>query len=296
MKQRAVLNESRVPLQGAYTMSAIREMVGSWRLTHQTVALVPTMGNLHTGHLSLMEDASSRADRVVCSIFINPAQFAPEEDFSLYPRTLAEDEALLAEQGIVDLVFAPEERDVYPFGVENMVGVTMPELSSQLCGASRPGHFDGVASVVLRLINIVSPDILILGEKDYQQFVLLERMIKDLQLPIQVESTPIQREKDGLAMSTRNQYLTADERRIAPKLHAELERVRNSLREGDQDYQAVEARASLALETAGFDPDYVEVRCAADLGRPNGMGSCEGLIVVAAAWLGRARLIDNVRV
>ena len=296
MKQRVVLNESRVPLQGAYTMSAIREMVGSWRLTHQTVALVPTMGNLHKGHLSLMVDARSRADRVVCSIFVNPAQFGPEEDFSLYPRTLAEDEALLAKQGIVDLVFAPEERDVYPFGVENMVGVTMPELSSQLCGASRPGHFDGVASVVLRLINMISPDVLILGEKDYQQFVLLKRMIKDLQLPIQVVSAPIQREKDGLAMSTRNQYLTADERRVAPKLHAELERVRNLLREGDQDYRAVEAQASLALETAGFDPDYVEVRRAADLSKPNGMESCEGLIVVAAAWLGRARLIDNVRV
>ena len=296
MKQRVVLNESRVPLQGAYTMSAIREMVGSWRLTHQTVALVPTMGNLHKGHLSLMVDARSRADRVVCSIFVNPAQFGPEEDFSLYPRTLAEDEALLAEQGIVDLVFAPEERDVYPFGAENMVGVTMPELSSQLCGASRPGHFDGVASVVLRLINMVSPDVLILGEKDYQQFVLLKRMIKDLQLPIQVVSAPIQREKDGLAMSTRNQYLTADERRVAPKLHAELERVRNLLREGGQDYRAVEAQASLALETAGFDPDYVEVRRAADLSKPNGMESCEGLIVVAAAWLGQARLIDNVRV
>ena len=296
MKQRVVLNESRVPLQGAYTMSAIREMVGSWRLTHQTVALVPTMGNLHKGHLSLMVDARSRADRVVCSIFVNPAQFGPEEDFSLYPRTLAEDEALLAEQGIVDLVFAPEERDVYPFGAENMVGVTMPELSSQLCGASRPGHFDGVASVVLRLINMVSPDVLILGEKDYQQFVLLKRMIKDLQLPIQVVSAPIQREKDGLAMSTRNQYLTADERRVAPKLHTELERVRNLLREGGQDYRAVEAQASLALETAGFDPDYVEVRRAADLSKPNGMESCEGLIVVAAAWLGRARLIDNVRV
>ena len=296
MKQRVVLNESRVPLQGAYTMSAIREMVGSWRLTHQTVALVPTMGNLHKGHLSLMEDASSRADRVVCSIFVNPTQFGPEEDFSLYPRTLAEDEALLAEQGIVDLVFAPEERDIYPFGAENMVRVAMPELSSQLCGASRPGHFDGVASVVLRLINMVSPDALILGEKDYQQFVLLERMIKDLQLPIQVVSAPIQREKDGLAMSTRNQYLTADERRVAPKLHAELERVCNLLREGDQDYRAVEAQASLALADAGFEPDYVEVRRAIDLGKPNGMEPYEGLIVVAAAWLGRARLIDNVRV
>lgn len=289
------MDEPRVPLQGAYTNSAVREMVGSWRLTHRTVALVPTMGNLHEGHLSLMRHAREHADRVVCSIFVNPTQFGPNEDFSAYPRTLAEDEALLAKQGLVDLVFAPEDRDVYPFGVENAVKVAMPELSTELCGATRPGHFDGVASVVLRLLNIVCPDVLVLGEKDYQQLILLERMIRDLQLPVQVVPGSIKREADGLAMSTRNQYLSADERRVAPRLHAELERVGKALREGEQDYRALETRASLALEAAGFDPDYVEVRRAVDLGKPNGE-SGDGLIVVAAAWLGRARLIDNVRI
>jgi len=277
-------------------MSAMRELVGSWQLTHRVVALVPTMGNLHEGHLSLMRRAREHADRVVCSIFVNPTQFGPDEDFSAYPRTLAEDEALLAEQGLVDLVFAPEETDVYPFGVENAVTVAMPELSNQLCGASRPGHFDGVASVVLRLLNIVTPDVLVLGEKDYQQLILLERMVRDLQLPVQVVSTSTQREEDGLAMSTRNRYLSAEERRLAPKLHAELERVREALKDGERDYRALETHASVALEEAGFDPDYVEVRRAIDLGKPNGVTLDDGLIVVAAAWLGKARLIDNVRI
>jgi len=290
------MDEPRVPLQGAYTTSVIRELVGSWRLTHQTVALVPTMGNLHEGHLSLMSLASAHADRVVCSIFVNRTQFGPNEDFTAYPRTLAEDEAMLAEQGLVHLVFAPEEADIYPYGVENAVKVAMPALSTELCGANRPGHFDGVASVVLRLLNIVAPDVLVLGEKDYQQLILIQRMIRDLQLPVQVVPASIQREQDGLAMSTRNQYLNAEERQIAPRLHAELERVREALREGERDYRALETRASLALEAAGFDPDYVEVRRAIDLGKPNGVESGDGLIVVAAAWLGRARLIDNVRI
>ena len=290
------MDEPRVPLQGAYTTSAMRELVGSWRLTHRVVALVPTMGNLHEGHLSLMRRAREHADRVVCSIFVNPTQFGPDEDFSAYPRTLAEDEALLAEQGLVDLVFAPEETDVYPFGVENAVKVAMPELSNELCGASRPGHFDGVASVVLRLLNIVTPDVLVLGEKDYQQLILLKRMVRDLQLPVQVVSTSTQREEDGLAMSTRNRYLSAEERRLAPKLHAELERVREALKDGEQDYRALETHASVALEEAGFDPDYIEVRRAIDLGKPHGVTSDDGLIVVAAACLGKARLIDNVRI
>ena len=284
-----------MPLQGAYTASAVRELVGSWRLTHRTVALVPTMGNLHEGHLSLMKHACAHADRVVCSVFVNRTQFGPTEDFSAYPRTLAEDEALLAEQGLVDLVFAPEERDVYPYGVSSAVKLAMPELSTQLCGASRPGHFDGVASVVLRLLNIVSPDVLVLGEKDYQQLILLKRMVRDLQLPVQVVSGSIQREEDGLAMSTRNQYLSAAERRVAPQLHAELQRVRRALKDGERNYRALETRASRALQAAGFDPDYVEVRRAADLGKPNGE-THDGLIVVAAAWLGRARLIDNLRI
>ena len=290
------MDEPRVALQGAYTTSAIRELVGAWRLTHQTIALVPTMGNLHEGHLSLMQVARAHADRVVCSVFVNPAQFGPDEDYSAYPRTLAEDEVLLEEQGVVDLVFAPEEEDIYPFGVEAAVKVAMPKLSGELCGAARPGHFDGVASVVLRLLNIVTPDVLVLGEKDYQQLVLLARMVRDLQLPVQVVPGSIQRERDGLAMSSRNRYLSDDERQVAPKLHVELERVRDALQEGERDYRALEMRATHALEAAGFDPDYVEVRRAIDLSKPNGIKSGDGLVVVAAAWLGGARLIDNLRV
>ena len=291
------MDKQGVPLQGAYTTKAVRELVGSWRLTHQTVALVPTMGNLHEGHLSLMNVAREHADRVICSVFVNPTQFGAGEDFSAYPRSLADDEALLAGQGMVDLVFAPDEKDIYPFGVEAAVRVSVPQLRGELCAASRPGHFEGVASVVLRLLGIVAPDVMVLGEKDYQQLVVLRRMVRDLQLPVQVVAGSIQRERDGLAMSSRNRYLSADERRAAPKLHGELKRVRKALRQGEQDFRTLEAQASRALQAAGFDPDYVEVRRAGDLSRPNGLDSVgDDLIVVAAAWLGKARLIDNLRI
>ena len=291
------MDKQGVPLQGAYTTKAVRELVGSWRLTHQTVALVPTMGNLHEGHLSLMNVAREHADRVICSVFVNPTQFGAGEDFSAYPRSLADDEALLAGQGMVDLVFAPDEKDIYPFGVEAAVRVSVPQLRGELCAASRPGHFEGVASVVLRLLGIVAPDVMVLGEKDYQQLVVLRRMVRDLQLPVQVVAGSIQRERDGLAMSSRNRYLSAAERRAAPKLHGELKRVRKALRQGEQDFRTLEAQASRALQAAGFDPDYVEVRRAGDLSRPNGLDSVgDDLIVVAAAWLGKARLIDNLRI
>ena len=286
-----------VPLQGAYTTKAVRELVGSWRLTHQTVALVPTMGDLHRGHLSLMKIAREHADRVICSIFVNPIQFGVGEDFASYPRSLAEDESLLAEQGLVDLVFAPDEKDIYPYGLDAAVKVSVPQLSNELCAANRPGHFEGVASVVLRLLGIVAPDVMVLGEKDYQQLVLLRRMVRDLQLPVQVVGGSIQRERDGLAMSSRNRYLSAAERRKAPRLHDELKRVREALRQGARDFRALEAQASQALQAAGFDPDYVEVRRARDLSRPNGLESAgDDLIVLAAAWLGKARLIDNLRI
>ncbi len=286
-----------VPLQGAYTTKAVRELVGSWRLTRQTVALVPTMGNLHRGHLSLMNIAREHADRVVCSIFVNPAQFGAGEDYESYPRSLADDESLLAEQGLVDLVFAPDEKDIYPYGVEAAVKVSVPQLSDELCAASRPGHFEGVASVVLRLLGIVAPDVMVLGEKDFQQLVLLRRMVRDLQLPIKVVGGSIQRERDGLAMSSRNRYLNSSERRAAPKLHGELKRVREALHDGESDFRALEAQASRALQAAGFDPEYVEVRRAGDLSRPNGLESAgDDLIVLAAAWLGKARLIDNLRI
>ncbi len=291
------MNKPGVPLQGAYTTAAVRELIGGWKLTHQTVALVPTMGNLHRGHLSLMRVAREHADRVVCSIFVNRIQFGPGEDFASYPRSLADDEMLLAEQGLADLVFAPDERDIYPYGLESAVKVSVPRLSAELCGANRPGHFDGVASVVLRLLGIVNPDVMVLGEKDYQQLVLLRRMVRDLQLPVKVIGGSIQRERDGLAMSSRNRYLSPAERKVAPRMHTELKRLRKSLRNGERDIRALEARAARALEAAGFDPDYVEVRRADDLTRPNGLGTFgDGLIVVAAAWLGKARLIDNLRI
>ena len=291
------MQESGVPLQGAYTTKAVRELIGSWRLTHQTVALVPTMGDLHQGHLSLMKVAREHADRVVCSIFVNPTQFGGGEDFASYPRSLAEDESVLAEQGLVDLVFAPDEKDIYPFGIEAALKVSVPQLHNELCAVNRPGHFEGVASVVLRLLGIVAPDVMVLGEKDFQQLVLLRRMVRDLQLPVQVLGGSIQRERDGLAMSSRNRYLSAAERRTAPKLHDELKRVRQALRRGEWDFCALEVQASQALQVAGFDPDYVEVRRAGDLSRPNGVESAgEDLIVLAAAWLGKARLIDNLRI
>ena len=291
------MDKPGVTLQGAYTTAAVRELVGGWRLTHQTVALVPTMGDLHRGHLSLMKIAREHADRVVCSIFVNPMQFGVGEDFASYPRSLAEDESLLAEQGLVDLVFAPDEKDIYPYGLEAAVKVSVPQLSNELCAANRPGHFEGVSSVVLRLLGIVAPDVMVLGEKDYQQLVLLRRLVRDIQLPIQVVGGSIQRERDGLAMSSRNRYLSAAERRKAPELHGELKRVREALRQGERDFRALETQASQALQAAGFDPDYVEVRRAGDLSRPNGQESAgDDLIVLAAAWLGKARLIDNLRI
>jgi pantoate--beta-alanine ligase len=278
------------------TASHIRELVESWRRAHQTVALVPTMGNLHRGHASLVELAGGNADRVVMSIFVNPTQFGPGEDFAAYPRTLDEDRELVAETGLVDALFVPDAVEVYPFGVETAVRFVMPDLARELCGAKRPGHFDGVGNVVCRLLNIVSPDILVLGRKDYQQVVLLERMIADLRLPVQVISGETQRDDDGLAISSRNRYLTPAERKRAPALHTTLIHVRDALASGDRDFATLEAMAVLALKEAGFKPDYVEVRNARDLSKPNGRSGTAELIVLAAAWLGKARLIDNVRV
>jgi pantoate--beta-alanine ligase len=280
----------------ARTASHIRELVESWRRAHQTVALVPTMGNLHRGHASLVELAAANADRVVMSIFVNPTQFGPGEDYASYPRTLDEDRALIAETGLVDALLVPDVAEVYPFGIESAVRFVMPDLSRELCGATRPGHFDGVGSVVCRLLNIVRPDMLVLGRKDYQQLVLLERMIADLRMPVQVLAGETQRHEDGLAISSRNRYLTPAERKRAPVLHATLTRVRDALARGERDFAALETKAVIALKEAGFRPDYVEVRSARDLSRPNGRTGVSELIVLAAAWLGKARLIDNVRV
>lgn len=275
------------------TEEEVRHLVAGWRAAHQTVALVPTMGNLHEGHLSLVRLARNVADRVVMSIFVNPTQFGPGEDFAKYPRTLEEDRAKLMADAPVDALFVPGEADIYPFGTGRAVRIVMPELSRELCGACRPGHFDGVASVVARLLNIVAPDSLVLGRKDYQQLVLLEHLAEDLRFAVRIVSGPTKREADGVAMSSRNRYLSADERRRAPALHAALEVVKGALLGGDRDYGRLEREAVATLERAGFKPDYVEIRRAADLARPSAGIDPAELIVLAAAWLGRARLIDN---
>jgi pantoate--beta-alanine ligase len=280
-------------LKTVHTAAAVRDAVKAWRAAGESVAFAPTMGNLHAGHLSLAALAAGEASRVVMSIFVNPTQFGPNEDFAAYPRTLADDTALIVGSGHVDLLFVPDVPEIYPFGLEDAVRVQLPALSRELCGASRPGHFDGVGSVVCRLLNIVAPDVLFLGQKDYQQFKLVERMVGDLRMPVALCMAPTLREPDGLALSSRNRYLDHAERERAPALHAALVRVRDGMRAGVADRDALVAAARGELERQGFRPDYVEIRRAADLARPTGARG-EDLVVLGAAWLGRARLIDNL--
>jgi pantoate--beta-alanine ligase len=275
------------------TVSAVRAVVADWRTAGERVAFVPTMGNLHAGHLSLAKLAAESAPRVVMSIFVNPTQFGPSEDFASYPRTLTADTALIEAAGDVDLLFVPDTGEIYPFGPEQAVRVRLPPLAAELCGASRPGHFDGVASVVCRLLNIVTPDVLVLGQKDYQQFVLVQRMIADLRMPVELRMGPTLRERDGLAMSSRNRYLDEQQRKKAPALHAALARVCEQLRAASTDFAGLTAEAREALDRAGLKPDYVEVRRRTDLA-PATADPTEKRVVVAAAWIGRARLIDNL--
>jgi len=282
-------------LSRAESIFGVREYVGQWRDAKETIALVPTMGNLHEGHLSLIRLASQHAHRVICSIFVNPTQFGGSEDYMSYPRTLQEDKKKLGAQGLADLLFCPNEQDIYPLGAETSIEIEVPGLSNELCGATRPGHFSGVASVVCRLLNISMPDTLLLGEKDYQQLLILTRMIEDLRFPVTVVSAPILRESDGLAMSSRNCYLEAEQRKLAPRLHVELEQIQKALRKGASDYHLLESEALRSLKETGFRPEYVEVRRANDLSKPNGKAERNELVVLAAAWLGKARLIDNVR-
>jgi pantoate--beta-alanine ligase len=274
-------------------ISATRRLVSGWHRNGERVALVPTMGNLHEGHISLIRLARRHADRVVTTVFVNPTQFGPGEDYAAYPRTLAMDRRRLADGG-ADALFAPDVAEMYPRGEGASATVSVPGLSTELCGAFRPGHFDGVTSVVLRLMNIVAPDVALFGEKDYQQLVILRRMAADLHLPAKLIGAPTVREPDGLAMSSRNQYLGAEERRIAPVLYATLLDLRARLQRGQRNFPALERSALRALEKAGFRPDYVSIRNAADLSLP--FTATRQLRILAAARLGRARLIDNIAV
>lgn len=271
----------------------LRRQIRRWREAGDTIAFVPTMGNLHDGHLTLLTRASEIADRVVASIFVNPLQFGPFEDYDQYPRTPESDERMLEGMG-VDLLFAPRVGEVYPLGREHATRVEVPGVSDILCGMQRPGHFVGVATVVAKLFNIVLPDFAVFGEKDFQQLVVIRRMTTDLCMPVDIVGAPTHREDDGLAMSSRNQYLTVDERAVAPLLYEALSDVARDVRGGNNHYMELCERAVSRLAAEGFRPHYVEVRSAADLSRPE--GDVGELVVLAAAQLGRARLIDNIRI
>jgi pantoate--beta-alanine ligase len=259
----------------------------------ERVAFVPTMGNLHDGHLELVRRGCALAPRVVVSIFVNPLQFGPGEDLASYPRTLARDVELLATAG-ADLLFAPSADAMYPRPVPEQTRVEVPGLSDILCGASRPGHFVGVATVVCKLFNMVRPDLALFGEKDFQQLAVIRRMVDDLCIPVEVVGVPTVREPDGLAMSSRNGYLTAEERERAPALYRALQAVAQAVEAGGSDLAALERAAAARIDAAGLRTDYVSVRRARDLALPG--DADEDLVVLAAAYLGRARLIDNLRV
>lgn len=271
----------------------LREALGDWRHGGAHIALVATMGNLHDGHLSLVTLARKHAERVVVSIFVNPTQFAEDEDFERYPRTLERDKRMLRKVK-PDLLFVPDVDTIYPFGLDNATSVTVPVLTADFCGAFRPGHFDGVTSVVARLFSIVQPDVAVFGLKDYQQQLVIRRLVADLRLPIEIVSAPIFRQDDGLALSSRNRYLSEAQRALAPTLHAVLQGIGQDLLAGKQNYEELERNGMEALRTAGFDPEYIGIRRAENLELPD--RDNDEIVVLAAARLGDARLIDNILV
>lgn len=275
------------------TADVLRARIQFWRRGNQRIALVPTMGNLHAGHLQLVERARQMAERVVVSSFVNPLQFGPQEDFATYPRTLEADQAALDQLG-VDLVFTPAVDEMYPEGLERATRVEVPGLSGRLCGVQRPGFFVGVATVVAKLFNLVQPDTALFGEKDYQQLLVIRRLVADLCFPIDIVGIDTVRETDGLAMSSRNQYLSAEERAQAPELYRVLQDMADQLRRGQGDIPRLEEDATLRLSRLGFEPEYVQVLQADDLELPAKPGA--ELVILAAAKLGKARLIDNLRV
>jgi pantoate--beta-alanine ligase len=275
------------------TIAAVRERVDTWRREGQRVAFVPTMGNLHPGHISLIELARQKGERFVASIFVNPMQFGPNEDYAHYPRTPRNDETMLADAGC-DLMFMPDVAEIYPRGYEHDTRVAVPELSSVLDGEFRPGHFDGVSTIVAKLFNIVTPHIAVFGEKDFQQLAIIRRMVADLCVPIEIIGAPTVREADGLAMSSRNQYLTEAERKVAPAISQGLKRAVARVQGGDANFAAIEAEEIDALKKLGFRPDYFTVRDAKTLTPAD--AAARHLVVLVAARLGKARLIDNLQI
>ena len=270
------------------TIVDLRDELTETRKLKKKISLVPTMGNIHEGHLSLIKNAQKLSDYVVVSIFVNPTQFVAGEDFNEYPRTLDSDIELISKLN-VNLVFIPEAIELYPINNKISTEVSIPKLESIYCGEHRPGHFRGVATIVSKLFNIVQPDIAIFGEKDYQQLLIIRSLVKNLFLPIEIISLPTVREASGLAMSSRNNYLTEPERQKAPMLYECIKTTVNSIINGVKDYEKLEKEAKLFLQEAGFKIEYYNICGSETLGPVQG----KTLVVLAAVWLGKTRLIDN---
>ena len=275
------------------TLPMLRQQIRRWRQEGKRIALVPTMGNLHDGHMTLVDEARARADVVVVSIFVNPMQFDRPDDLARYPRTLQEDSEKLTRRG-VDLVFAPAPAAVYPQGLEQQTYVDVPGISTILEGASRPGHFRGVSTIVSKLFNLVQPDLACFGEKDYQQLALIRKMVADMGYDIDIVGVPTVCAKDGLALSSRNGYLTAEERKVAPQLSKIMNALAQQLANGERQVEALLEQTAEQLRAAGFTPDELFIRDADSL-QPLTVDS-QRAVVLMAAWLGKARLIDNQQV
>jgi pantoate--beta-alanine ligase len=280
-------------MQTVVDLPGLRRVIAGWQKSGLSIAFVPTMGNLHDGHLSLLAKARATADRTVVSIFVNPIQFGKGEDYENYPSTLDADKAKLHSHGL-DLLFTPDLHELYPGGVGIDTRVNVPGLSNILCGRFRPDHFSGVATVVTKLLINVAPDYALFGEKDYQQLLVIRRLVSDLCIPGEIIGMPIVRETDGLAMSSRNAYLDREQRRLAPLIYRTLQAAAAQLEAGDADISGIEAAGMAALTEGGLRPEYFSVRRTADLGEP--AADDHELSILTAAWLGTARLIDNVKV
>ncbi|EOU5745603.1 pantoate--beta-alanine ligase [Escherichia coli] len=272
------------------TLPLLRQQIRRLRMEGKRVALVPTMGNLHDGHMKLVDEAKARADVVVVSIFVNPMQFDRPEDLARYPRTLQEDCEKLNKRK-VDLVFAPSVKEIYPNGTETHTYVDVPSLSTMLEGASRPGHFRGISTIVSKLFNLVQPDIACFGEKDFQQLALIRKMVADMGFDIEIVGVPIMRAKDGLALSSRNGYLTAEQRKIAPGLYKVLSSIADKLQAGERDLDEIITIAGQELNEKGFRADDIQIRDADTLLEVS--ETSKRAVILVAAWLGDARLIDN---
>jgi pantoate--beta-alanine ligase len=268
--------------------SALRSV----RHNGQSIAFVPTMGNLHEGHLDLVRKARRLGDVVVVSIFVNPLQFGPNEDLDAYPRTMAADKEKLFSEG-VQVLYAPTVDQIYPQGMDNQTLVRVPQLSETLCGSSRPGHFDGVTTVVSKFFNIVRPDVAVFGEKDFQQLSIVRKMVRDLCIPVEIVGVATTRDEDGLAKSSRNGYLSPEHRHIAPVMHQTLNSCREAIACGFDNFLQLESHARMKLLQAGFEPDYFAIRDAQTLRAVT--ADTEEIAILAAARLGPTRLIDNVR-